>query len=261
MRSSWSESLTQKEHRPLLELVPTLTTITTILVHSNGQTLVSGHIDGTLMIWSIGETYNVVWKGGLKQLYPPSTEQALEGPGPVAEDTEPIFRLLWAGCDSGAIQLFVLGGGTSSQPRLSSITFPSAPLTPENPDPKGLRFQFYPQIDPTPIRDFVLIPPSRPENILILQNEVFLNSISPQHTPATIPFNLLPPITHSHLLTIGRGDHCRLSAFISEAEAPLPSLTLGGVLHKEGSAETVDARRVKVRSSLPIATTHLTHNL
>ncbi len=199
-------------------------------------------------MWSIGETCNVFWNGGLKQLYAPSIKQALEGAG--AEDIEPIFKLLWAGSHSDTIQLFVLGGGTSSHSRLSSITFPSVPLASENFDPKGLRFQFYPQTDSTPIRDFVLIPPSRPENILTLQNEVFLSSISPQSTQANMPFSLLPPIMHSHLLTIDRGDHCKLSAFISGAEAPLLSLPLGGMLRQERSAETADPRRVKVRSSL-----------
>jgi len=201
-------------------------------------------------MWSIGETCKVFWKGNLKQLCAPSIEQALEGAG--AANIEPIFKLLWAGSHSDITQLFVLGGGTSSQPRLSSITFPSVPRTPENLDPKGLRFQFYPQIDSTPIRDFVLIPPSRPENILTLQNEVFLSTISPQSTQANIPFSLLPPITHSHLLTIDRGGHCKLSAFISEAEALLPSLSLGGVLHQERSVETADSRLVKVRSFLSV---------
>lgn len=200
------------------------------------------------MIWSIGQTCNVLWKGGLKQLYAPSTEQALEGAGAGAEDIEPIFKLLWASSHPDAIQLFILGGGSPSQPRLSSIIFPSVPLTSDN--LKELRFQFYPQIDSTPIRDFVLIPPSRPENVLTLQNEVFLSSISPQSTQANTPFSLLPPITHSHLLTIDRGDHCKLSAFISEAEALLTSFPLGGMLLQERSAETADSRRVKVRSSL-----------
>ena len=202
------------------------------------------------MMWSIGETCNVLWKGGLKQLSASSAKQALEGAGAGAEDIEPIFKLLWASSHPDAIQLFVLGGGTSSQSRLSSITFPSVPLTSENFDPKGLRFEFYSQIDSTPIRDFVLIPPSRPESILTLQNGVFLSSISPQSTQASTPFIFLPPITHSHLLTIDRGDHSKLSAFISEAEAPLSSLPLGGMLLQERSAETADSRRVKVRSSL-----------
>lgn len=201
-------------------------------------------------MWSIGETCNVFWKGCLKQLYASSTKQVLEGAGAGVEDIEPIFKLLWAGSHSDAIQLFVLGGGTPSQSRLSSITFPSVPRTSENFDAKGLRFQFYPQIDTTPIRDFVLIPPSRPENILTLQNDVFLNSISPQSTQPNTPFGLVPPITHSHLVTIDRGDHCKLSAFISEAEAPLLSLRLGGMLRQEKSTETADPRRVKVRLSL-----------
>lgn len=203
-------------------------------------------------MWSIGEKCNIFWKGGLKQLYAPQTEQEQEGAGAGADHIEPIFKLLWAGAHSDAIQLFVLGGGTPSQPRLSSITFPSVPLTSEALDPKRLRFQFYPQIDSSPIRDFVLIPPSRPENIFTLQNEVFLSSISPQSTQAMIPFSLLSPITHSHLLTIDRGSHCRLSAFISEAEAPLLSLPLGGVLRQANSAETADPRFVKVRSSLSV---------
>jgi hypothetical protein len=198
------------------------------------------------MMWSIGETCNLFWRGTLQQLYAPSTKQAPEITG--VEEVEPVFKLLWAS-SNGAIRLFVLGGGTPKRPRLSSITFPSVPVTSENLDPKGLQFQFYPQIDPTPARDFVLIPPSRPENILILQNEAFLSSISPQRTQAHLPFNLLPPITHSHLLTVDRNNYSRLSAFISEAEAPPASLSLGGVLRTENSAETADPRRVKVGSS------------
>jgi hypothetical protein len=212
-------------------------------------------------MWSIGETCNVFWKGSLKQLYAPSTEQALEGAGAGAEEIEPIFKLLWAGSHSDVIQLFVLGGGTSSQPRLSSITFTSVPRTSEDLDLKRLRFQFYPQIDSTPIRDFVLVPPSRPEHIVTLQNEVFLSSILPQSTQADIPFSLLPPITHSHLLTIDRRGHCRLSAFINEAEALPPSLPLGGVLRQEQSAETADSRLVKVRSSLSVPRQTIQHYL
>lgn len=247
----------QGERRPLLELVPTTgppPVITAIVVHPNGRTLISGHIDGTVMMWCIGETSNLCWRGNLKQLYASSTKQAQTSAdadeGTDTEDIEPVFKLLWASSNTDAVQLFVLGGGTSTQPRLSSITFPSVPVASGNLDPKGLHFQFHPQIDPTPVRDFVLIPPSRPENILILQNEVSISSISPQSTQANIPFCLLPPITHSHLLTIDRGDHSRLSAFISEAEAPLASLPLGGVLRTENSAETADTRRVKVCPSL-----------
>lgn len=251
-RSAWSDSLAQGEHKPQLELVPTAgppPTITTIVVHPNGQTLVSGHIDGTVMMWSIGETCTLFWRGCLKQVYAPSTKNELSGAD--TKDIEPVFKLLWASFHTDAVQLFVLGGGTPTQPRLSSITFPSVPVTSEDLDPKGLQFRFHPQIDQLAIRDFVLIPPSRPENLLTLQNKVFISSILPQNAQASIPFNLLPHITHSHLLTIDRGDHSRLSTFISEAaETPLASLRLGGLFRTERSAETADARRVKVRSSV-----------
>lgn len=222
--------------------------ITAIVIHPNGRMLISGHIDGTVMMWSIGETCDLFWKGSLKQLYAPSTKQVAEDAA--EEEIEPVFKFLWASSRTDVVQLFVLGGGSTMQPRLSSITFPSVPVSSENFDPKGLQFQFCSQVDPTPILDFVLIPPSRPENILILQNEVFLSPISSQSTQAPTPFSLLPLINHSHLLAIDRGDHCRLSAFISEAEAPLAFYPLGGVLRTESSVEAADARRVKVRSSL-----------
>ena len=221
--------------------------ITVIVVHPNGRILISGHIDGTLMMWYIGETCDLFWKGGLKQLYASSANQAGEDPG--EEGIEPIFKLLWASSSTDVVQLFVLGGGTTTQPRLSSITFSSVPVPSKNLGPEGLQFQFHAQIDPTPIRDFVLIPPGRPENILILQNEVFMSSMSPRSTQPHIPFSLLPLIKHSRLLMIDRGDHSRLSAFISEAEVPPSSRPLGGVLCTEGSVEAADARRVKVRSS------------
>lgn len=224
--------------------------ITVIVAHPNGQILVSGHIDGTVIMWSFGETCSLVWKGGPKRLYTSSTEHA--GEEVSEEEIEPIFKLLWASSRTDVVQLFVLGGGTTTQPRLSSITFPSVPVPSEDLNPEGLQFQIHAQIDPTPIRDFVLIPPSRPENILILQNEVFMTPISSQSTQAHLPFSLLPLIKHSHLLMIDRGDHSRLSAFISEAEAPIASQPLGGVLYTESSVETADTRRVKVRSSLTL---------
>jgi hypothetical protein len=207
-------------------------------------------------MWSIGETCQLLWKGDLEQLCALSTRK--QTPGDTgAEHIEFIFKLLWASPCTDEVQLFVLGGGAQS--RLSSITFPSVPVTPENFDPKELRFQVHPQTSPTAIRDFVLIPPSRPENILTLQNEIVISPMLSSSTQVNVPFSLLPPITHSHLLTIDRGDRSRLSVFISEAEVLPTSIPLGGMLHTENSADIADPRRVKVRSYPHARPNHLTY--
>ncbi|KAL5494875.1 SRO7_1 [Sanghuangporus weigelae] len=122
--------------------------VTSLCIHASGQLFVTGHIDGTLAFWAVGDEDRPLMVRTVQKVdidYPVGEEldQVLSNPQPPSEDDiarhqlEPIFKLAWSSFGSQSLSdpyssdtiLTILGGTLHDQETgIMTIHLPPIPL-------------------------------------------------------------------------------------------------------------------------------------
>ncbi|KAL5476395.1 SRO7_6 [Sanghuangporus weigelae] len=127
---------------------PRRPSVTSLCIHASGQMFVTGHIDGTLAFWAVGDEDRPLMVRTVQKVdidYPVGEEldQVISNPQPPSEDDiarhqlEPIFKLTWSSFGSQSLSdpyssdtmLTILGGALRDQETgIMTIHLPPIPL-------------------------------------------------------------------------------------------------------------------------------------